>query len=181
MKLSKPQFEALQREWYEKLKQEGFDDCENLVGAEMYLKQFSTNILHRKKIKLNEAIIQDKVSYTDKSCGQYVTNHITNVGDSLRKYMSHESHLYIQDQTNYFRLIGMFINDPDTKFRKEVDRIIMLRHSEGAKIATICLELKTWGMKPWDRKSIRILIRRYEMAWGLRTYNRKQLNKKDKV
>lgn len=78
----------------------------------------------------------------------------------------------------YFRLLGHRVHDEKTVFRDEIDKFIMTRYADGARIKTIVEELETKGAGK-DRKSIRILIRRYEMQWDIKYYNRKQLNLKD--
>lgn len=77
----------------------------------------------------------------------------------------------------YFRSIAQAAHDEETKFRNEIDRFILMRHAEGAKIKTIMTELIARGMGR-NRDSIRYIIRRYEMAWGLRSYSSRELHRK---
>jgi hypothetical protein len=77
----------------------------------------------------------------------------------------------------YFRCMSQKALDENTVFRNEIDKYILLRHSEGAKIKIIGEELVSRGTSR-DRKSIRIIIRRYEMAWGIRFYGPRELNLK---
>lgn len=77
----------------------------------------------------------------------------------------------------YYRIIAQCVQDQDTKFKNETHRYILIRHSEGAKIKTIGEELKDRGCAR-DRKTIRLIIRRYQMAWGLKNYGPKQLGMK---
>ncbi len=77
----------------------------------------------------------------------------------------------------YFRCISQEINSENVVFRNEIDRYILIRHSEGARIKVIVEELESKGMAR-DRYSVRIIIRRYEMEWGIRCYDYKQLHKK---
>lgn len=79
---------------------------------------------------------------------------------------------------DYFQVIKSYVKDHNTKFRNETDRYVMMRHSQGAKIKEITDELNLLSEER-DRKTIRTMIRRYEMAWGIRTYTRKELNLKD--
>jgi len=79
----------------------------------------------------------------------------------------------------YFRTIGQITHDEKTEFRNEIDQYILIRYSDGARIKTIVEELILRGT-PKERKTIRIIIRRYEMAWGIRYYNQQQLNVKPK-
>lgn len=80
-------------------------------------------------------------------------------------------------QEEYFRLLGLKVNDEETYFKSEVDRYILTRHAEGAKSKTIELELKGRGT-PRHRHSIRFIIRRYEFRWGIKSYNERELNRK---
>ena len=76
----------------------------------------------------------------------------------------------------YYRLINLAIADESVKFKSEIDRYIMHRHAEGTKINAIAQELDERDMSRSVR-SIRVIIRRYEMAWGIRTYTPQQLNR----
>lgn len=80
-------------------------------------------------------------------------------------------------KTEYFRCMAQLALDESTVFRNKIDRHIMIRHGEGAKIKVIVTELIELGT-PRVRASVRFIIRRYEMAWGIKNYNHKQLNKK---
>lgn len=77
----------------------------------------------------------------------------------------------------YYRCLAQVVNAPETTFRNDVDRYVLLRHSEGAKAKTIVNELRGFGISR-HRHSVRFIIRRYEMEWGLKHYNPQQLNKK---
>lgn len=74
----------------------------------------------------------------------------------------------------YFRLINELVNNPETIFKTEVDRIVLLQHSKGAKIKQIVDFLKELGT-PRHRHSVRFIIRKYEMLWNIRFYDRTQL------
>lgn len=82
------------------------------------------------------------------------------------------------DREEYYRFLGHKVNDERTIFRSPEDEFIMNRYAEGAKIATIVKELNGKGILR-ERKSIRILIRRYEQEWKMKSYSRRQLNLKD--
>jgi hypothetical protein len=77
----------------------------------------------------------------------------------------------------YFRFMFQMCHKEDTEFRSDEDLYIMFRHSDGAQIKEILEELEELGVKR-DRKTIRIIIRRYEMAWKLRFYTRRKLHLK---
>jgi hypothetical protein len=79
----------------------------------------------------------------------------------------------------YYRLISQYVSSETTVFRSEVDQYILTRHAEGAKHSAIVSELEARGISK-HRHSIRFIIRRYEMAWGIKKYSDKQLNKKVK-
>lgn len=80
-----------------------------------------------------------------------------------------------QAKEDYFAIMAKTVHDESTYFRNAVDRFVLTRHVEGAKIKLIVKELKIMGISR-HRHSIRFIIRRYEMAWGLRHYNHQQLN-----
>jgi hypothetical protein len=86
--------------------------------------------------------------------------------DSFAKEMKEE----------YFRCVSQMAEDPDTDFRNDIDRHILRRHAEGAKIKVIIQELDSMDMSR-TRESVRTIIRRYEMAWGLRQYTDRMLRK----
>lgn len=81
-------------------------------------------------------------------------------------------------QEEYFRCMSQAARDEETKYRNNVDKYVMIRHVEGAKIEEICDELGDRGIFR-DRSTIRIIIRRYEMAWGFKIYTRRQLKRKN--
>lgn len=59
----------------------------------------------------------------------------------------------------------------------EIEKLILLRRSEGHKIKEISRELETRGER-CHRQTIRFVIRRYENKWGIRKWNQAQLNPK---
>lgn len=75
-------------------------------------------------------------------------------------------------EREYFRLVSHKVNDEATIFRNESDRMILQMHADGLKIKDITAVVFR------DRKTVRHIIRRYEMAWNIRIYTRRQLNKK---
>ncbi len=74
----------------------------------------------------------------------------------------------------YFNCMAQRAFDPETIYKSETDKIVLTRHCEGAKIKTILEELMSLGITK-HRHSVRCIIRRYEMAWDIRHYERKQL------
>lgn len=83
--------------------------------------------------------------------------------------------LDIQTKEDYYTRIAQNVHE--AKFRNKVDQHIMVLHSLGYRIKDICAELVLIGEKRC-RDTIRYVIRRYEMAWGMRIYTRRQLNRK---
>ena len=84
---------------------------------------------------------------------------------------------FIEAKTTYYLNLTHKVHDPETKFKSEMDRIVMTMHSDGFTKIEIIKFLAAFGYKR-KRKSIIYLIRRYEDEWGLKKYKRSQLNKK---
>jgi hypothetical protein len=93
--------------------------------------------------------------------------------------LSRTDTITFSQKQHYYTLLETNINNEKTVFRNEIHRYILTRHAQGARICTIVNELLQKGT-PRERKSVRIIIRRYEMAWKIRTYTSKQLNQKKK-
>ncbi len=148
MKLTKDEFKRLQKEWYEKLKEDGFKDMETFRGDELVFKRSGID---------NGRVIEWYIAATDQGI------------------MDENSEGQIKAE--YFRVMAQTAKDEDTVYKNNVDRHVLIRHSEGARIKTIVEELKELNM-PRDRYSVRIIIRRYEMLWGIRTWTNKQLHRK---
>lgn len=87
-------------------------------------------------------------------------------------------HLAIQTKEAYYRLLGLQVQTGD--FASEVDRLILTMFADGRRIKHIVEALHNLGT-PRARNTIRFIIRKYEMRWGLREYTAKQLNKKEAV
>lgn len=128
---NKSSFKALQRAWYQRLKDEGFQDAEKLINGRLVLAQSAS---HPYKGH-NEVTIQEKETYFMELC-QCVYNH---------------------------------------EFDDEVDRLVLTWYSQGRKIKEICEDLDQRG-ELRARNTVRFIIRRYEIAWGLRNYRPNQLN-----
>lgn len=90
------------------------------------------------------------------------------------RYFDTYSMKFVED---YFRCMFQMVNDETTVFANDIDRYILFRYCDGISQKQIVAELKDKGT-PRCRRSIRVIIRRYEMAWGIKNYNRKQLNLK---
>jgi len=84
------------------------------------------------------------------------------------------SPIKLQAREEYFRILREKIED--TKFSREMDRLILTRYAEGTKINDICEELEQQGDRRC-RGTVRFTVRKYEKLWGLKNYSDKQLNK----
>lgn len=135
MKLADKERLRLQKVWYEKLAEAGYEDIEHFVADRLVLKK------------------------------------------SVMYPFKHTDFERMTIQQEYFRLLGIKVNDEETYFKSEVDRYILTRHAEGTKSKTIELELKGRGT-PRHRHSIRFIIRRYEFRWGIKSYSERELNRK---
>jgi hypothetical protein len=82
-----------------------------------------------------------------------------------------------ETKEEYFRCMSQIAQDDQTFYKSPVDKLILIKHCEGAKIKTIMHELSKIG-EHRNRASIRFIIRRYEMAWGMKVYTASELNKK---
>jgi len=83
-----------------------------------------------------------------------------------------------QTRLDYFLLLGYLAHN--TKFDSSFDQLVMLRHSEGKTIKEIVDEISKNGISR-DRKTIRYIIRRWQMRWGIRNWKLKQMNLKKTV
>ncbi len=90
-------------------------------------------------------------------------------------YWYRKSRQMNESNAEYLAVIRSIVGDKDTHFRNDVHRYILDRYGEGISIKEIVNGLVARGTKR-NRKSVRFIIRRYEMAWKLRTYTAKQLN-----
>lgn len=75
----------------------------------------------------------------------------------------------------YFSELGSLVQGHI--FHNNVDRIILTMFADGEKISRIVQALEELGSRRC-RMTVRMTIRKYEMAWGMRQYTPKQLNKK---
>jgi len=82
-------------------------------------------------------------------------------------------------QEEYFILVNMKVMNPNTEYKRPIDKLIMQWYADGVKIKTMVEKLAELGM-PRERKTIRYIIRRYIMAWRIRYFTRAQLNLKEK-
>jgi len=89
-------------------------------------------------------------------------------------FMANLTREEMQDRETYFNKIVDYINA--TKFRNEVERLILQWHADGKRLIDIQADLIAAGYYRC-KNAVRFTIRRYEMRWGLRAYSPSQLNK----
>lgn len=82
-----------------------------------------------------------------------------------------------ETRLEYFIILSEVALSEDTIYKNPADKHILIRYAAGAQIKVIVSELKAL-QTPRARDSVRFIIRRYEMLWGLRNYTNKQLHKK---
>ena len=128
-------FKALKDAWYERLKEDGFQDAEKEVGDSMELKQRSGAPFRHAKSELDR-----------------------------------------KSKEEYFTLLAQHIHE--SEFRNDIDQLILTWYANGLKIKEICQQLIALD-EYRCRNTIRFTIRRYEARWGIRAYNRRQLNLKN--
>jgi hypothetical protein len=131
-------FKALQKDWYKRLKESGFQDHEKFVNGEHELKEL-------------RPYKSDKCERDDDS---------SNLKRSMKEC--------------YYILLGQCV--ASYNFKSEVHRVILTLHAEGMRAYLIVRELKSLGT-PRHRENVRYVIRKYEMKWGLRKYNKRQLGR----
>jgi hypothetical protein len=85
------------------------------------------------------------------------------------------SQLERESRLEYYSLLGSLTNN--TKFQDFIDKTVMMGHSEGKTIKEIVNDLEHWGISR-DRKTVRYIIRRWQMRWGIKHWNLKQMNLK---
>lgn len=78
----------------------------------------------------------------------------------------------------YYRFMGRLVHE--TTFPTELERLALLRHSEGATLKEIVDELNKSGIKRCG-KTIRHIIRRWQMKWGVRTWGLRQMKLKTPI
>lgn len=75
----------------------------------------------------------------------------------------------------YYRILAQQLQEAE--FRNEADQLVMTWHADGRKIKDIVVELERRGQRRC-RYTVRIIIRRYEMKWGVREHSRQKLHLK---
>ncbi len=80
-----------------------------------------------------------------------------------------------ESRLGYYRLLGHLASN--TQFQNELEELVMLRHADGATIKEIVQEINSKGLS-FHRQTIRHIIRRWQMKWGVKTWSLKQMNLK---
>lgn len=127
------------------------------LQKEWYGKLKSSGFIDIEKFKGEELILSQPANYCIKTL------------DALTRYMRQE----------YFSSVSQAVENGETPWRNATDKYILTRYSEGARIKTIVLELQEMR-EPRHRHTVRYIIRRYEILWGLKTYPPNLLNKYNK-
>ena len=78
----------------------------------------------------------------------------------------------------YFYFLGHLANN--TVFPNELEKIIMLKHSEGATVNEIIESAKLKKLSVC-KKTVRYIIRRWQMKWGIRSWSLRQMNLKKSI
>lgn len=77
------------------------------------------------------------------------------------------------DKLAYYQALTYFVFTE--QFDNDTDRLVLTRRADGVKIKDISAEMRHMGLKHFHRESIRYIIRRYEVRWGLKTYKPSQM------
>ena len=86
-----------------------------------------------------------------------------NAGNSYRTVIS----TVIDGKQRYFELLSQHFHDE--VFTDEIERFVMERRSQGAKIKEIVIDLKGMGVKRrTHRETIRLIIQSYENKWKIK-------------
>ncbi len=81
----------------------------------------------------------------------------------------------METKESYYRIL--FQKVQGSAFDNDIDRIVLTMFAEGAKVARIVESLGAHG-KARCRETVRYIIRRYEMQWGLKSYSPQKLQKR---
>lgn len=87
--------------------------------------------------------------------------------ETNNRWKSNNDLFSIADAEEYFRFLRHSVNDPDTTFKNDFDRHILMLYSEGIKSKEILQSLKLLG-NPYSRKAIYLIIRRYVLTWRMK-------------
>lgn len=93
--------------------------------------------------------------------------------EKLRQYSKGYAN---NDKLDYYQALTYYVSSES--FDNETDEFIMIRCSNGTKIKDISDELKKNSKKRSHRETIRYIIRKYEVRWGIKNYKPSQLSSK---
>lgn len=82
------------------------------------------------------------------------------------------SELERDTRLDYYRILGYLANN--TEFTNDLEKYVMIKHSEGHMIKEIIEGLNFSR----DRRTIRHIIRRWQMKWGIKHWSLRQMNLK---
>lgn len=77
---------------------------------------------------------------------------------------------------DYYMLLGQWVNQ--TQFPNDLERYVMSRCAEGATIQEIISGIQRDGLFI-HRQTVRHIIRRWQMKWGIKYWTPKQMNLKN--
>lgn len=83
------------------------------------------------------------------------------------------------EKLQYFQALTYFANNEP--FDNKIDEFILIKRADGFKIKDISNEMKQMKLAHYHRESIRYIIRKYEMRWGLKFYKPSQLSFKRQI
>lgn len=80
-----------------------------------------------------------------------------------------------ESRLEYYSFLGYLAHN--TLFPNDLEKLVMIRHSEGATIKEIVIEINKLGIFR-DRKTIRFIIRRWQTKWGVKNWSLREMNLK---
>lgn len=85
------------------------------------------------------------------------------------------SQLERETRLDYYLFLGKLVSE--ATFTNNLEKMVMHKHAEGSSIQEITRFIELNGISR-DRKTIRHIIRRYQMRWGIRKWSLKQMKLK---
>jgi len=76
----------------------------------------------------------------------------------------------------YLDLVQEYVNDPNTEYRNNAERVIMMKHADQWLIKDIVVYLRRMRLYR-HRHTVRLVIRRYLHRWGIRNFTLAQLKR----
>jgi len=78
-----------------------------------------------------------------------------------------------ESKIDYYMVLNFRLSK--SRFRDEIDKIVMNLHAAGLKIKEICEKLEAIG-KGRHRQTVMFIIRKYEHKWKIKKWSKTQLN-----